>query len=177
MSNINRTGADDQTAPHSRTDAARERVTHAYGTAKEKVSDTVGKVAERTTTAYETARERTGQAYTAAGEKAAATGRAAGAQIESNPLVALAGGLAVGVIAGALLPRTMREDAVLGPVGDRIKAAAGDAAQAAKVAGLDKLDELGLTPDAARDKVAGFAENARTAVGEVGAAAAGAVRS
>ena len=60
----------------------------------------------------------------------------------------MAGGLAVGVLLAALLPRTEREDKLLGPIGERITGSARDAVDAAKEAGREKLAELNLTRDA-----------------------------
>ncbi len=68
--------------------------------------------------------------------------------IDDAPLIALAGGLAVGVLLAALLPRTDREDKLLGPIGERITGGAKTAVDAAKEAGRDKMNELNLTRDA-----------------------------
>src|SRR5687768_9366690 len=65
---------------------------------------------ERTAAAYATARERAGSAYETAG-------RRTGEGIDSNPVAAVVGGLAIGAIVAALLPRTSREEELLGGVG------------------------------------------------------------
>jgi hypothetical protein len=87
--------------------------------------------------------------------------------LENNPLALVAGGLAVGALAGALIPRSTREKKLLQPVGARLGAAATAAFAAAKEAGRSELETRGLTPDGAKEK-------AKTFFSEVGKAATGA---
>jgi ElaB/YqjD/DUF883 family membrane-anchored ribosome-binding protein len=65
--------------------------------------------------------------------------------IDANPLPVLLGGLAVGAVAGALLPRSQREVQLLAPVGKRIKETTGGAVQAARDTGLQELGAIGLS--------------------------------
>ncbi len=97
---------------------------------------------------YDSARTRAVGAYDSARERAAAATTRASDGIDEAPLIALAGGLAVGVLLAALLPRTAQEDKLLGPVGGRITGSARNAVDAAKEAGRDKLNELNLTREA-----------------------------
>ena len=97
---------------------------------------------------YDSARTRAVDALEIAREKAAAATSRANDGIDEAPLVALAGGLAVGVLLAALLPRTAQEDKLLGPIGGRITGGARNAVAAAKEAGRDKLSELNLTREA-----------------------------
>ena len=88
--------------------------------------------------------------------------RAVGA-IESNPLAVLAGGLAVGIAAGALLPRGERERKALAPVGRRLAEGATAAFAAAKETGKERLNGSILTREAATEsarKVLGSALSA-----------------
>ena len=62
--------------------------------------------------------------------------------VDGSPLVALAAGVVVGAVAGALLPRTDRETELLGPVGSKIGQAAAEAARAARDAGKQELGIL-----------------------------------
>ena len=94
------------------------------------------------------ARTRAVDAYDSAREKASEARAVAGDGIEEAPLIALAGGLAVGVLLAALLPRTEQEDRLLGPIGERITGGARNAVEAAKEAGREKMTELNLTRDA-----------------------------
>lgn len=105
------------------------------------------------------ARERAIDAYDRARERA-------GDQIETAPLLALGGGLAIGAVLAAILPRTQAEERLLGPTGRRITDTARSAAGAAKEAGREKLAELNITRDAGKGAVQslvdGIAEAART---------------
>lgn len=89
-----------------------------------------------------------------------------------SSLGVLVGGLAVGALAGALLPRSDREKELLAPLGKRLGDTARLATQAAKEAGLAQLSEAGLTRDAARDQARGFLDNVTKALGSAGSAAA-----
>lgn len=125
---------------------------------------------ERTSAAYATAREKAGSAYETAGRKTSQS-------IESNPVAAVVGGLAIGAIAAALLPRTSREDELLGTVGRKINDSAREAANAAKEAGRSQLDELGLNRDGLQGKLNAFTDRAVGAVkGSAGAVADAAAR-
>ena len=124
---------------------------------------------ERTAAAYATARERAESAYESAGRRASEG-------IDSNPVAAVAGGLAIGAIVAALLPRTRREDELLGTVGRRINDGAREAARAAREAGKGQLDELGLSRDGLQSKLNDFTDRAVGAVKSSAGAAAGAAR-
>jgi hypothetical protein len=128
--------------------------------------------------AYESARERTAAAYAAARDRAGSAyesaGRRAGEGLDSNPVAFLFGGLALGAIVAALLPRTRQEEEYLGTVGRRINDGAREAARAAREAGRGQLDELGLTKDGLRSKLDEFTGRAVGAVkNSAGAAARG----
>jgi len=103
--------------------------------------------------------------------------RRAGDVMEANPLAVLAGGAAIGILAGAVLPRTEREAEWFGAVGERMTAAAAAAATAARDTGLEQLEARGISGKAARRQVSqlldGVVEAASTA-GEAAASAAAA---
>lgn len=139
----------------SRTDRARQRASEAYDSAAESVSH-----------AYEATRD---------GVRSAA--HQAGTAVDSAPLAVLVGGLAVGAIAGALLPRSQREEELLAPIGQRLTETATAAARAAKEAGRTELDALGLTPDSAKTTVSRLVSGAAKAASEAGSAAVAEVKS
>lgn len=124
-------------------------------------NDAYGKVSDRVAAAYAAAREKTGQA----GEK-----------IEANPLAALLGGIAIGAIAGALIPRLAKEKELLAPLGDKIGEAARAALDAGKTAGSGALEEAGLSSDQIRQQVSKLVEQALKAASEAGTAAVAAAR-
>jgi hypothetical protein len=101
---------------------------------------------------------------------------AAGEKLHENPMATLVGGLALGVLIGTLLPRSKHEIALLGGLGDRIGDAARDAFDAARATGQDRLDELGLTPQGARDRVKTLLDGALDAATAAGGAAKSALR-
>ncbi|OYY72147.1 hypothetical protein [Sphingomonas sp. 28-63-12] len=96
--------------------------------------------------------------------------------IEGNPLSVLVGGIAVGVLAGTLLPRTERETELLGPVGKRLTDGAAAAARAARDAGTAELVAAGISRDAARAQVGKLLDGVMTAVKTAGEAASTAAK-
>jgi ElaB/YqjD/DUF883 family membrane-anchored ribosome-binding protein len=92
--------------------------------------------------------------------------------VDKNPLAILAGGLAIGAIVGMLLPKTEREQKMLGKAGKKINETAKRAVDAAKSAGKDKVDTLGLNQDSLRDQFRDLVSKASEAVKAAGIAAA-----
>jgi len=105
-----------------------------------------------------------------------AVARKAAEGVESFPVAALVGGLAVGVALGALLPRTRQEEELLGTLGGAINDRARDAVSAARDAGQAKLDELGISTDAAGKQVGKLIESLAQVAESAGTAAVEAVR-
>lgn len=100
------------------------------------------------------------------------TAQATAEAIETNPLSVLVGGLALGALVGAVIPRSAREKEALAPVGRRVAAAAAAALVAAREAGQSELESLGLTKDGARDQAKSLFQGAIKAAGTAGKAAA-----
>ena len=123
-------------------------------------------------TSIETAKDSASKALVTASDTARETARKTAEGIEANPLSVLVGGVALGVLAGALIPRTEGETRLLQPVGRRLTDAARNATGAAKEAGLAELDGLGLSPNAARDTAGKLIEGVIKAITTAGAAAA-----
>lgn len=71
-------------------------------------------------------------------------------QIDGSPLIAVAGGLALGAILAAVLPQTERERGLLEPAGTKLATAGRGAIDKARETGKAKVDEL------AGDKVREF---------------------
>lgn len=124
----------------------------------------------------ENAREKAIEAYDSARETASTASRKAGDGIGEAPLIALAGGLAIGVLLAALLPKSARETQLLGGVGGRLTDAARTAADAAKEAGKARLDELGLTRDAGAETLKSILKGAGDATKASAQAALSAVK-
>lgn len=107
-----------------------------------------------------------------ANEPLDATRKRANQAIEANPLAIVAGGLALGAIAGALIPRSQKEKALLAPLGHQLNQRARNAFAAAKAAGTDQLHEQGISRSAARDQVRSFVDGIGQALSSAGQAAA-----
>jgi hypothetical protein len=82
-------------------------------------------------------RQRAIEAYEGARDRASDT-------LGQAPLLALAGGIAAGVLIAALLPRTDAETRLVRPTARRVKNSARAALDAARDTGTQHLDEMGL---------------------------------
>lgn len=122
------------------------------------------------------AKEAAADAYAASKESVTHAAQRATDGLESNPLAVVVGGLAVGALVGALVPRSAREKALLAPAGKRLGETARAAVQAAREAGYAELDQRGLTRHAAKDQARGLLDGLGKALTSAGTAAAGAAR-
>ncbi len=154
----------------------------------------MSKIGDSIKTATKTAKTKTTQTSAVAREKAAEAygkGREAAARgvqqsrdvvnnvaiktndgIDKNPLAIVLGGIAIGAIIGALLPTTEREKKVMGKTGKKLNKKAKEMAKAAKAAGKEQVDNLGLNADAVRDQFRDLVSKAALAVKAAGEAAA-----
>jgi len=96
--------------------------------------------------------------------------------VDAFPVAALLGGLAIGAVVGALLPKTRQEEELLGSLGGALNDKAKDAIGAARDAGQAKLDELGINKDAAGKQVGKLIDSIATVAETAGTAAIEAVR-
>src|SRR3546814_15019715 len=87
-------------------------------------------------------------------------------------MAVLAGGAAIGALLGAFIPASLREREVLGKTGKRLNAAATAAAKAARDAGKQELDSLGLNKDSAGREANRLIEGVVQAASNAGSAAA-----
>lgn len=143
------------------TDYARDKASTARATATDAISS---------------ARDRASELADSARVTASDVSRRTADGVDANPVAALIGGLALGALAAAVLPRTRKEDELLGDIGGKINDTARNAAQAAKETGRDKLEELGVNKDSAMDKVREVAQQAADLVKDSASAAASSVK-
>ena len=122
-----------------------------------------------TTTTAPSARERAVDAYDSARERTRD-------RIETSPLLALGGGLAIGALVAAILPRSRTEERMFGEFGGRITGGARDALDAAKDAGREKLAELNITREAGKGAVQSLVDGITEAARSSGKAALEAAR-
>ena len=162
-------------------EGVREKAGRVAETVKEQASQAAGAVRQQTAHAVETVREKT--AHTAEGVKSRAsrmgqqarhTAQRASSEFDhllrEQPLVVGLGALAVGVLAGLLLPATRREDEAMGEVRDRKldqarsaaretlekgKQVARTAVESAKQTAKVEAERQQLTPRAVVDRVVG----------------------
>ncbi|WP_395629667.1 hypothetical protein, partial [Sphingorhabdus sp.] len=112
-------------------------------TAADSAKDSLASAKAKTTQSTAAARAKASEAYEK-GKGKTSDG------IDKNPLAIVLGGIAIGAIVGALLPRTERETKVLGKAGKKLNKKARKMADAAKAAGKDQVESLGLNGDALR---------------------------
>lgn len=101
-----------------------------------------GGATSRAADAYSAARERTSAAFSTAKETASRAGQRTSQRIETNPVSAIVGGLALGGILAWVLPKTQRETEALSGVGQKLTDTAKQAAQTAMDAGRQQVNEI-----------------------------------
>lgn len=158
---------------------AKQSVTEVAGTAKEKVSA----LGEAATDAAENVSKRARKAYQEGRSTTLKVGRSLESgyhssaeqlenAVEEYPLAVGIGFAALGALIGVLLPRTRREDELLGEHSDQLVKATKEKGQellergkvvAERVAesALEEAKQQGLTPEAARETLSGFAGKVR----------------
>lgn len=140
--------------------SAREKTAQTSAAARQAASDTYGRSREAAARGVQSSKDMAHKAAAKTGDT-----------IDKNPIAIVIGGLALGAIAGALIPATKREKKVLGKAGKKLNQKATDVANAAKNAGKDKIDSLGINGDAVRDQFRDLVSKAAEAVKAAGQAA------
>ncbi len=97
-------------------------------------------------------------------------------RLEPNPLATVIGGIVIGAISAALLPKSRHEDKYLGALGRNMRGRARNATAAAKEAGKEHLDSIGLNRDSATTQMRDLATKLGKAASAAGTAAAQAAR-
>ena len=149
---------------------------NAKPTSRSSTDETPPSLRDRAGDAYDGARERAIEAYEATRERAADAGEKAREGVGQAPFLALGGGLALGALLAAILPKTRTEDKLLGRYGEKITGGAKAAAEAARDAGREKLTELNITRDAGTSAVQSLFMGLGDAARVSGEAALGTVR-
>lgn len=155
---------------------AKTRATDAASVAREKASSAAATARAKAAQTRDAARETSARAIETTRETARTAAQKTKSGIDHNPLVAVLGGLAIGAIAAALLPRTEREDKAVGKIGKTVRDTASSALRNAKETGKEQLGALGVTSDAARDQVKGLVEKIASAASSAAEAASDSIR-
>ena len=156
---------------HDVADSAREKVGDAVGTAREKVGDATGWTKEH---ALDLGHKAKGQAKALKGKAKYQARRAKTGlwqTLEENPLMVGAATLAVGVIAGLLIPETEKENELMGETRDRLVEEVKEAGQQTLEKGKhvaeavadkvkDEVKSAGLTPEGVAENVKNVAKEA-----------------
>jgi ElaB/YqjD/DUF883 family membrane-anchored ribosome-binding protein len=157
-------------------DAARAKVEENVALGKEKATDAARAAKAKASATANRAKQKAehAAASTRANAKKAADKTAEG--VDKNPLAAIAGGLVVGAILAALLPRTARENKLVGNVGSKVRATASKAAKNARETAKEQLDSLGVNADAAKGQLRDLVSKISEAASSAGSAAADSIR-
>ncbi|WP_430414250.1 hypothetical protein [Parasphingorhabdus sp.] len=141
-------------------DSARTTSQETLQNAREKASESTEIVREKMSESKARAAALLGEGREIAADKMAVTkdvAKKAVAKSEetitNSPLAIVAGGAALGVIIGALLPKSKAEKKIVGGAGRKINETAKTAYLAAKDASKDQINEMGLTNDNLRDQL------------------------
>jgi ElaB/YqjD/DUF883 family membrane-anchored ribosome-binding protein len=136
---------------------ARERASDA----KASVSDRAHAARDYTSEKLHAARERSAEYADRAKARASDAKRRAADGFDASPLTGALVGVAAGALLGLLLPRTRKEDELLGETRDKLAEAARAAAKAAADSAKQQLDERGLNVESAKAKLAEVGQQAK----------------
>lgn len=149
----------------------RETAKDGLATARIKASGKTAAAREKAAQTHEKGREAAARGVQQSRDLANNVVIRTGDGIDKNPLAIVLGGIALGAIVGALLPTTEREKKVMGKTGKKLNKKAKEMAKAAKAAGKQQVDSLGLNGDAVREQFRDLVSKAALAVKAAGEAA------
>lgn len=122
-------------------------------TAPHETTGTIDTLKEKASTAAHATSDAAHDAAKRASDAAHDAAQRASETIETSPLAVLAGGLALGAVLGALLPRTAQETRTLAPLGKKLAAAATAAAATARDVGKEQLTAALPSKDGAKEQL------------------------
>ena len=148
--------------------SARSRAAGAAVTAREVAHDAAESARERAHDAANMARDAADRAREAAADASLWAKR----QPDENPVSVVIVGIAIGAILGALLPRSSRENALLGSSRDDLKERARLGLQQVMDAATESFEGAGITTGNARSKFEALLDVAKNILSDAGTAAA-----
>jgi ElaB/YqjD/DUF883 family membrane-anchored ribosome-binding protein len=140
-------------------------------TVKSRAADTGAAARQKASEALEKSKEAASRGVQNSRQIASKAAHKSTDTIDKNPLAMVVGGIALGAIIGALLPKSNREERILGGAGKKLNTKAREVASAAKQAGKDKIDTLGINKESAREQFRDLVSKATEAVKAAGQAA------
>jgi len=135
-------------ASRERLETAKEKATETSAIAREKMSESKARAAALLGDGREKAAESVAATKDAA-KKAIAKSEET---VSNSPLAIVAGGAALGILIGMLLPKSQAEGKYVGRAGRKINETAKTAYQAAKEASRDQIGQLGFSNDNLREQ-------------------------
>jgi ElaB/YqjD/DUF883 family membrane-anchored ribosome-binding protein len=151
--------------------SAAENAKGGISSAKSKASETTSVARKKAVDVYGLSKDAATRGVQSSKELANRAVMKSGDTLDSNPIAMVVGGIALGAILGALLPKSEREEQILGKAGKKLNGKMRDVALAAKEAGKDKIDSFGINKDFARDQFRDLVSKATEAVKAAGQAA------
>ena len=130
-------------ASRERLETAKEIATEGSLAAREKMSESKARAASL----LGEGREKAAESVAATREAAKKAVARSEETIANSPLAIVAGGAALGILIGMLLPKSKAEGKYVGGAGRKINETARTAYQAAKDASRDQIGEMGLSGD------------------------------
>lgn len=162
-----------RTASRDRFDSAKEKAGDGAGLALEKMSESK----QRAAALLGDGKVKAAEGVAATKEMAKTAASKSEETITKNPLAVVAGGLALGVLVGILLPKSKAETKYAGNTGKKINDTAKKAYGAARDAGQQQLEALGLGKTSVQDQIKDLLGKVIEAVKSAADAASDAVKS
>ncbi len=172
MSNLSDNIEKARAASRERFENAREKASESKEAAVEKMSESK----QRAAALLDEGKEKAAQSVVATREAAKKAADKSGETIAKSPLAVVAGGVALGALIGSLLPRSKAETKYVGGAGKKINETAKKAYDAAKDAGQEQIDNLGLSKDSVQDQIKDLLGKAGEAAKSAAEAATDAVK-
>ncbi len=157
-------------------DTLKTKATAQIDKAKTKAKSAIASGKDKAGTAYSSSKAKANKAAQSSKESAKRAAQTTADTVDKNPLIALVGGLALGAIAAALLPRTQRENKLVGKVGNTVRTTAKNAAKNATDTAKAQLNELGVNAEEAKQQLRDLANKVTQAASSAGSAAADSIK-
>ncbi|MEW4466765.1 hypothetical protein AB1K62_02895 [Parasphingorhabdus sp. JC815] len=138
-----------RTASRNRIDGVKEKAGDSAGIALEKMSESK----QRAAALLGDGKAKAAEGVAATRDIAKSAASKSEETITKNPLAVIAGGLALGALVGALLPKSNAESKYVGGAGKRINQTARKAYDAAKDAGQQQIETLGLSKNSIQEQI------------------------